>query len=441
MLSPALPEDFIHAIRNNSPFGDSLLSSLDTPSPTSVRLNPHKKIAINLQNLSPVSWCKEGFYLDKRPVFTLDPLYHAGVYYAQESASMVLTELISQLPLPQSAYVFDVCASPGGKTTAMLDALPANSAVLANEINRHRCNILVENLTKWGLDNVLVTQNNPSDFTKLEELFDLVLVDAPCSGEGMFRKDTNARLEWNIQAPLHCAQRQNEILESIMGTVRPGGFLIYSTCTFNSFENEDQVQFLLDSGQFSLHKWNAPKECLEGRMGLGHYFVPGRTKSEGLYLCVLHRKGESTLRKNAISPKSSLKLDFDVFLSETHYPLVEKEDIFVLNGEAMALFKSIHVPLRWLKKGVKIANLTPKGWIPSQELAMSVSISSNLPYLALNQREALQYLRGETFLIPEQPPGYYLVTHDKLGLGFIKNLGNRFNNLYPKEWRIRMQLK
>jgi 16S rRNA C967 or C1407 C5-methylase (RsmB/RsmF family)/NOL1/NOP2/fmu family ribosome biogenesis protein len=440
MLSTPLPEAFIDSIRLNSPFGDKLIDALDQPSPISIRVNPRKATAKDLSSLRPVSWCAMGYYLEERPSFTLDPSYHAGVYYAQEAASMVISELIKQLNLPEGARVLDLCAAPGGKTSAMLDALPLNSVVLANEINRHRSNILAENLGKWGVDNVLVSNDSPEAFSEVIDCFDVVLVDAPCSGEGMFRKDKNARTEWKPDSPVLCAARQTELLGHVIQSVKAGGYLVYSTCTFNQLENEDQITHLMADGSFELVSWNVPSACVPGRNKLGHYFLPGTTESEGLYVAVLRKKG--TVIRSLENESFPVWKDpiFGITLTDNQVLIEERTGLHLLSKETLSLLKSIDSPLRIIKKGVKIAEQSPKGWIPFHELALMNSIETTIKRIALTEREALQYLRGETFPVQTQDPGFYIVTYKEMGLGFIKHLGSRFNNLYPKEWRIRMQL-
>jgi NOL1/NOP2/fmu family ribosome biogenesis protein/precorrin-6B methylase 2 len=322
----------------------------------------------------------------------------------------------------------------------MLDALPLNSVVLANEINRHRSNILAENLGKWGVDNVLVSNDSPEAFTKVIDCFDVVLVDAPCSGEGMFRKDKNARSEWKPDAPVLCAARQTELLSHVVQSVKPGGYLVYSTCTFNQLENEDQITYLMADGSFELVSWNAPSACVPGRSMLGHYFLPGTAESEGLYVAVLRKKG-AVIRSLAQGTVANSKNPiFGIALSENQVLIEERTGLHLLSKETLALLKSIDSPLRIIKKGVKIAEDSPKGWIPFHELALMNSIETNIKRIELGEREALQYLRGETFPVEAQDPGFYIVTYKEMGIGIIKHLGNRFNNLYPKEWRIRMQL-
>lgn len=440
MLNVPLPEAFVDSILMNSPFGHKLIEALDQAAPISIRVNPRKVTAKDLSRLRPVPWCQMGYYLEERPSFTLDPSYHAGVYYAQEAASMVLFDLIKQLRLLEGSRVLDLCAAPGGKTSAMLDALPPNSVVLANEINRHRSNILAENLGKWGVDNVLVSNDSPEAFTNLVNYFDVVLVDAPCSGEGMFRKDYNARSEWKPDSPVLCAVRQTELLGHVIQSVKPGGYLVYSTCTFNKLENEDQITQLLADGSFELVSWKLPSACVQGRNKLGHYFLPGNTESEGLYIAVLRKKG--TLTRWLESDPIPVCKDpiFGLVLTENQVLTEDRTGMHLLNKEAFFLLKSIQSTLRIIKKGVKIAEHSPKGWIPYQELALMNSVETEIKQIALTKREALQYLRGETFPVEAQETGFYMVTYNQMGLGFVKHLGNRFNNLYPKEWRIRMHL-
>jgi 16S rRNA C967 or C1407 C5-methylase (RsmB/RsmF family)/NOL1/NOP2/fmu family ribosome biogenesis protein len=440
MLNTPLPEAFIDSIRKNSPFGEQLIHALDQPSPISIRINPRKASAKDTSAMRPVSWCTMGYYLEERPSFTLDPSYHAGVYYAQEAASMVLSDLIKHLDLPEGTRVLDLCAAPGGKTSAMLDALPSNSVVLANEINRHRSNILAENLGKWGVYNILVSNDSPEAFSDLIDCFDVVLVDAPCSGEGMFRKDKNARSEWKPDSPAFCAARQTEILSHVVQSLKPGGYLIYATCTFNQLENEDQITHLLADGSFELVSWDVPSACVAGRNNLGHYFLPGVTDSEGLYIAVLRKKGTLIPSEEYALGLVSKDAPFGIIHSENHVLIEERTGMHLLSKGAISLLKSIDSPLRIIKKGVKIAEQSPKGWIPYHELALIPSVSSNIKAIELTEREALQYLRGETFPVQAQESGFYMVTYNQMGIGFVKHLGNRFNNLYPKEWRIRMQL-
>lgn len=439
MVIPPLPNDFIQSILTNSPFGQTLLDALNGPSPTSVRINPRKKMAFDNSGLEPVPWCKEAYYLEQRPNFTLSPLFHSGTYYPQEAASMAIYDLVASLKLHEGCIVLDACAAPGGKTLAMMDALPDRCAAIANEIHPHRANILCETITKWGLDNVAVCNNDTSIFRDLNAFFDLVLIDAPCSGEGMFRKDPNARLEWSLESVHKCSERQSNVINNLISCIKPGGYLIYATCTFNQSENEARIQEILATGEFELQPWKAPSECTVGRDGLGHYFVPSRSRSEGLFIGVLKKCG--TLNSNPItfpftSNPNFTGLAFDVLANQE---LIRQNNRAHLRswvlGQALSKLK---IPLRFLKYGIAVAESTVKGWVPQHDLSM---YASPFPQIEITKHEALLYLRGETFTIPPSPPGYYLMCYQGTNLGFIKHLGNRFNNLYPKAWRIRMHLK
>lgn len=440
MLTPSLPDEFVKAILEDSPFGVSLLTSLDSPSPTSIRINPRKGTPIGLKVTKPVPWNEHGFYLADRPSFTLDPLYHAGVYYAQEAASMVVGALIKELPLGDQAIVLDACAAPGGKTLALADGLPANTVIVANEINRHRSNILAENLSKWGLDNVIVTQNSTDAFSTMEGLFDVLLVDAPCSGEGMFRKDVKARSEWTPKAPLDCSIRQRRILTDLTACLKAGGFLIYATCTFNRQENEEQIASLLESKIFDLYPWKVPSACILGRNGLGHYFIPGITESEGLYIALLRKRGTTVHRPPALSEATKSFNLFPVHLTQNQTLYEDFRGVHRVSKTLNTFLKGLKTPLMVKKTGVHVWDKNSNADVPHHDLSLVSEDSTEFPILALSKDEALWYLRGETFPIEKHPKGIYLVTYENRGLGYIKHLGNRFNNLYPKEWRIRMQL-
>lgn len=439
MLNIPLPEAFITAILKDSPFGQPLIDALDDTPSTSVRINLRKPRALEFESNEPVTWCPNAFYLKERPNFTLDPLFHAGVYYPQEAASMAVYDLVKSLNLPQGSVVLDACAAPGGKTLAMMDALPENCAGIANEIHPHRANILCENITKWGVDNVAVCNNDTSVFHDLDAFFDLVLIDAPCSGEGMFRKDPNARSEWNVESVQKCTERQGVIINNLINSIKPGGYLIYATCTFNESENEQQIQAMLAEGEFELYSWKAPNDSLPGRNGIGHYFVPGHSRSEGLFIAVLKKKGtlESHDEIFSSSSKDSFTgLDINVL---PHQEIVQQQKIAHLRSKILgSALSKLKIPLRFLKSGIAVGELTIKGWVPLHDLAMT---PCNLVGIECSKQEALMYLRGETFPIPPYPQGYYLIRYQGVNLGFIKHLGQRFNNLYPKTWRIRMHLK
>ena len=287
------------------------LESFEEPAPVSIRLNPKKMSEGRGQRLEvidgePVAWCREGYYLKQRPNFTMDPLFHAGCYYVQEAASMFLDEVLRQM---HNAYVnhqpsairplaaLDLCAAPGGKSTLLRSALPADCVLYSNEPIRNRASILLENVTKWGYENHLVTNCYPRDYRKAKMKFDLILCDVPCSGEGMFRKDESTIREWSPQQVEKCWQLQREIVSDAWACLNEGGFLIYSTCTFNTKENEENIRWILNEYDAEVLKveikpeWNVTGSLLEGFQEPVYRFIPGISRSEGLFVCVLRKRG------------------------------------------------------------------------------------------------------------------------------------------------------
>ena len=415
----SLPPDFCALMREQ--YGDSMAESLfqglsEEPC-VSVRLNPRKSPVTELSGGHPVPHCPGAFYLDERPPFTFDPLFHAGVYYVQEASSMYLARALEEhlgFPLasfegsssPLSAselgaapastprYALDLCAAPGGKSTLLRSLLPEEWWLVSNEPMPKRAQVLAENMVKWGHPQSLVAQNYPADFAFLSHQFDLIVADVPCSGEGMFRKDEVAIREWSLENVENCWRRQRSILSDVWPALKPGGLLIYSTCTFNHFEDEDNVAWA------SSH---LGADILEQR-----HFLPGRDKGEGFFLAVL--------RKHAASPDSCplpSPLSPDAFLSK------------------------LQRNLRLLLCGIPEPEKTPKGPVPSHVLAMSTTYRrGTYPEYELTYPEALAYLRREALRI-EAPKGIVLVTFRGIPLGFVKSIAGRANNLYPQDWRIR----
>jgi 16S rRNA C967 or C1407 C5-methylase (RsmB/RsmF family) len=334
---------------------------------------------------TPVPWCRNGYYLQKRPNFTMDPLLHAGCYYVQEAASMFLDEVLRQLCIMNYELCIDMCAAPGGKSTLLRSVLPEDCVLYSNEPIRNRANILLENVTKWGYKNHIVTNNYPKDYRKSKLRFDFILCDVPCSGEGMFRKDEATIREWSPQNVEKCWQLQREIVDDAWACLHPGGLLIYSTCTFNTKENEENIRYFLEQYDDMevvpidiKPEWNITGSLLEGFHEAVYRFIPGITRSEGLFMCVLKKKG--SLSPRPLQRERELKKVL--------------EPPFLLEGDGERL---------------------------------------NLPY-----QQAIAYLRGEALVLPEQTPrGMVEVSFMGHPLGQMKNIGTRANNLYPKEWRIR----
>lgn len=452
-----LPEEFLKDIQKVLPadeFEPFTKALSEDEQVTSIRINRKKvgeDIATFSQNfnttISTVGWCPEGLYLQERPQFTTDPLLHAGAYYVQEASSMFITHVLrSQIKDP--VCCLDLCAAPGGKSTAALSALPEGSQLVSNEIDRRRARILAENISKWGNPNVTVTSNAPADFRKLKHVFDVIITDVPCSGEGMFRKDEGAITDWSPSKVEGCAKLQHEILDSIWECLKPGGLLIYSTCTFNVHEDEEMVKYIceeLGAEAISIpteDSWNIHSPLIGERPC--YRFMPHFTKGEGLFMAAM-RKDDGICQparlKKPLKSKVKVAKDISNWVNEpsvltqnengiiSAIPLNHKEihDLLEVNG------------LYMLQSGIELGEVKGKDIIPSQNLALSTALSPE----AFSQYEvqyttALDYLRRQAFTLPsDAPTGYIILTYKGYRLGFVKNLGNRCNNLYPQEWRIR----
>ncbi len=410
-----LPQEFISY--TSALFGTDrwqrFLASFDEGPVVSVRFNPFKyQGETAFSGAVPVPWCKEGYWLSQRPNFTLDPLFHAGVYYVQEAGSLFLDHVLRTY-VTSPVLALDLCAAPGGKSTLMRAALPQGSVLVSNEPDRRRASILLENMLKQGHPDVLVTHNYAHDFAKTDWMFDVILTDVPCSGEGLFRRDEGAVNEWSLSNVQFCQRRQRQILQDIWPCLRPGGLLIYSTCTFNICENEENVRFIAEELGAEIlpvpinPTWQIAGSLLAGWNGPVYRFIPGTTKSEGLFMAILRKKGESSVR--ALLPSSARK-----------------------HAQAHAL---IHL----LSDGRPQPEQKGKDLIPSAAQALSINLSPDeYPRVELSLEQARRYLHRESFILPEKTPkGFVVVTYQNHPLGFMKNLGDRANNLYPKNWAIR----
>ncbi len=409
---------------------------------------------------STVKWCEWGRYLSERPKFTYDPMFHAGAYYVQEASSMFVWQALSQL-VEQDALVLDLCAAPGGKSTAIAQYLSENGFLVSNEYVPQRAHVLVENITKWGAQNCVVTNNAPRHFEKLKVKFDAILVDAPCSGEGMFRKDERAREEWSKANVEMCVERQREILESAWKVLKPGGVLIYSTCTFNSHENEEQVQWLIDEMEAEYLPLKIGEDWMITETERGYRFLPHKTRGEGLFMAAVRKLGvrsEELGMKNEKAGKnkkdkkikcSTLNSQLSILSPKAQRPLVlnfpdmfdviESENKFyAVQKGRMALVDECRKCLNVLSFGVQMYEQKGKDLIPQAALALSqVYKRGAYPEVELSYEEAIAFLRKEAIVLADAPRGFVLVTYKGLPLGWVKNIGNRCNNLYPEFWRIR----
>lgn len=397
--------------------------SLDQDSPTSIRLNTFKlkeNEGIS-ETLIPqqIPWCKEGYYLNERPNFTFDPLLHAGIYYVQEASSMFLSHVLRQL-IKHPVTMLDLCAAPGGKTTCARTAIPDGSLLFSNEPIGKRAQILAENIQKFGHPDIVVTNNYPRDYKKTKLVFDVIIADVPCSGEGMFRKDTQAIEEWSLQSVEKCCQLQRSIITDIWDNLRPGGILVYSTCTFNAHENEENVAWILNHYDAELieipveKEWNITSSLIgnplnDGRKFPVYRFIPGLTKGEGLFMAVLRKAG---VNENLNNPND---IRSDKIVAEAN--------------------KKLKVLVHGVKKNIEKG----KNIIPDHSLALSiVGNKGKFPAIEIDYSTSISYLRHEAIVLPpDSPKGIVTLQYRGVPIGFAKNLGSRANNLYPQEWRIK----
>ena len=409
-----------------------------------------------------VPWCRHGYYLQGRPHFTFDPLLHAGCYYVQEAASMFVDEVIRQ-HVHGPVVALDLCAAPGGKSTALLAALPTGSVLVSNEPMRQRAHILSENLQKWGHADVLVTNNLPSDIRQTGVIFDLILTDVPCSGEGMFRKDAEAIGEWSTQHVLACQRLQRDIVEEAWQCLRPGGLLIYSTCTFNLHEDEENILWAVETLgaevlPVATHEdWHVTPSLSDQMKDCVCRFIPGITRGEGLFMAVLQkpetvplppslqkpqRKKEKQLRQREKNQKNDKASASSIMTWLSHpelFTLRENgDDISAIPTRWMSLYEQMS-GLRILHAGVGMGSRRGKDLLPAQSLALSPHLNpAAFATCEIDHAQAMSYLRKEAVVLPHSiPRGFVLLTYRGVGLGFVKNIGSRANNLYPQEWKIR----
>jgi 16S rRNA C967 or C1407 C5-methylase (RsmB/RsmF family)/NOL1/NOP2/fmu family ribosome biogenesis protein len=422
-------------------------SALQHPPPVSIRLHPRKSTEIPGD---PVPWSPQGRYLNSRPVFTLDPAFHAGAYYVQEASSMIVDYVIKHLQLDRTPIrILDAAAAPGGKTTLLLSCLHPESLVVANEVIRHRRSLLEENVIKWGYPQVVVMSTDPTGFRALTGFFDAIVLDAPCSGEGLFRKDPDAVRHWSPQHVVHCARRQQRIIQDLWPSLKTGGYLIYSTCTYNRTENEDNLKWLMSHSSsepvfipvpsaWGICQVSSPLPALR--------FYPHRIRGEGFFIAVV-RKTQSTptLRIQGgekLHPPGEKEVgSIRAFLQYTDLIFFEHHNRIHTVPESLK-----HDVGFLLKKfpgavaGTAVAEIKNNRIIPQHSLALSVYLDkSAFPVIELNRDQALAYLRKESLPLQSADTGFHLVTCERLPLGWIHALPNRINNLYPIGWRIRMR--
>lgn len=431
---------------------DGLADALtQTEPPVSVRINTAKWP--EEASGRKVAWCDKGLYLDERPAFTFDPLLHQGAYYVQDASSMIMSHVARKLSerIGRPLAWLDACAAPGGKTTAALSELPKGSVVVANEYVAQRAAVLSENLAKWGYADAVVTVGDTSRFRKITEAFDVIAADVPCSGEGMMRKDAAAVEQWSPSLIRECVARQEEIIDNLVPALKPGGYLVYSTCTFNRQENEEMVDHIVSRyGLEPVDMHPAPEWGVTPGIDTQYpamRFIPGRTEGEGLFMAVLRKPGDlkppsepKKIRKGSGKPDPVMETvrswladpdRFEIFVDKT--------------GTVRAMPSSVLLPRKIAaecRPVLTIGVVKGRDVVPSQTLAVSLELCGDrFPQVDVEKPTALIYLRHEAISLPEGVrKGFVLLKYRGLPLGFVKNLGNRANNLYNPSWRILSQL-
>ena len=431
-------------------------SAFEQPASVAVRQNPFKKC--HPFEGEHVLWSKWGQILGERPMFTLDPHFHAGAYYVQDSSSMFVGEVfrkcLDNLTLPQgrSLRVLDLCAAPGGKTTDLAASLREKFGdkfvLVANEVMKQRAGVLASNVALWGDPNVVVTSDDPSAFASLDGFFDVIVADVPCSGEGMFRKDESAQEQWSENNVALCEGRQRRIIADMWPALAPGGVLVYSTCTFNRLENDGNVQWIAEELGADI----LCKEDVFNYEGIlktesGYSLVPGFVKGEGQYCSAVRKTGDFVAAKNIKPVRSKYK---SVPLPEKLKDNFTIEVILKQRGETIiAVPANIYEDIELLSahthvlaSGCAVGVLKGKDLVPDADMALSIALKEDAyPSVEVDKQTALAFLHRDAITLVDAPKGFVLIKYEGVPLGFVKNLGNRCNNLHPQGRRIRMDIK
>jgi 16S rRNA C967 or C1407 C5-methylase (RsmB/RsmF family)/NOL1/NOP2/fmu family ribosome biogenesis protein len=446
------PENFLASLSGEPGFEPENFANAHQhiPAPTSIRFNPFKKSVLKTDGQVP--WCIEGHYLDTRPSFTFDPLFHAGCYYVQEASSMFIDHIIKHIRQNKddTIKVLDLCAAPGGKSTLINSAIGSTDLLVSNEIIKTRVPVLCDNLSRWGTANNIVSNNDPRDFDRLPGFFDMILVDAPCSGSGMFRKDPQAMNEWSEANVNLCHQRQERILADVYPALKEDGYLIYSTCSYSHQENEDILDWLcqefdMESLRIPINKdWGIVETESAAQKAWGYRFYPGLVKGEGLFAACLKKRGQAD-QSPSFRTKGHQKLALQAIEqvktyvnnpAELYYSTVN-DDWLAINRVHKESLDTLQRHLYIKKSGVRIGKLAGKDLIPDHELALSLMVNKDaVLQTPLNYEQAIQFLRRDNVDLTSTDKGWSLMTYENHPLGWAKLLPNRINNYYPKELRI-----
>ncbi len=474
-------------------------SAFESPASTAVRRNPFK--GGNCPDGRQVEWCGHGRILQERPQFTLDPHFHAGSYYVQDSSSMFVGHVFRHLaggmkrPSGRPVRVLDLCAAPGGKTTdiaaSLREAFGDDFLLVSNEVMKARAGVLADNVALWGDMNVVVTSDDPRAFSSLPGFFDVIVADVPCSGEGMFRKDEEAQRQWSEDNVSLCEARQRRIVADVWPALASNGIFIYSTCTFNRYENDGNVRWIAD-------ELGAETLFAEDALGVGenvikteygYSLVPGHVEGEGQYCAALRKTSEVPSANEGYfadgsRKKSGTYAKEGVFANRTAKKSVSyakegvfaygnrkktgqyaTEGVFANGGEVSGLFTvevsikrkgetviavpkalaqdiaGLEASLHVIAAGCAVGIFKGTTLVPDADLALSTAFNRGaFPEVEVDRKTALAFLHRDAISLPDAPMGYVTIIYDGLPLGFVKNLGSRCNNLHPQSRRIRMNI-
>jgi 16S rRNA C967 or C1407 C5-methylase (RsmB/RsmF family)/NOL1/NOP2/fmu family ribosome biogenesis protein len=439
-----IPESFWQLQKTTSGWNQEAFEKiLSQKSPVSIRVNP-RKMEFPLPSFDRVPWSQEGCFLKERPLFAADPYWHGGAYYVQEANSMFTGWLVSQLDLGDSPVVLDLCAAPGGKSTHLAALIPENGLLVSNEVIQARVSVLNENFSKWGYPGI-ITNSDPSHFAKLTGVFDLIVVDAPCSGEGLFRRDPESINEWSTDNVKLCCERQQRILAQIWPALKEGGILIYSTCTYNTKEDEENLEWLKANCQAEVIDIKIPASWGIHSPSPGAYkFFPWNTQGEGFFAAIVRKTSEESEYKTRTKgfPKQKGKHPMADWL-QGNYSLVDhKERVIAMPENHLTTLEYLQQQVKIVKSGLEVGTVKGKDLIPSHELALSVHFNkSQFESCSLNYLDTVAYLKKELNDLPDTSNGWKIIEFENLPLGFAKKIGNRINNYFPQEWRLRMQVE
>ena len=442
---PNLPQQLLNSLSQLEHFNEKAFVEAHSEENkiTSIRFNPFKKTELDFTLNNKVPWSENGFYINDRPSFTLDPLFHAGCYYVQEPGSMFIEFALKQtVDFNNPLKILDACAAPGGKSTLINSLINDDSLLVSNEFIKSRAGILAENLSKWGTNNTLITNNDTQKFSELNSFFDALIIDAPCSGSGLFRKQPDAIEHWSEDNVNACSVRQKKILGDLIPTLKENGVLVYSTCSYSFEENEEIVEWM--QKEFALEYVALPikKEWGIVETTGGYRFYPHLTKSEGFFCAVLRKTGEeqdASKLKRRINPEISAieSSILEPFIDKSNKIIIKKNNLFhLLNQETLNFLLSFEKQFYFKKAGVVMGEIKGKDMVPNHELALSNALSKDITKLDLSLEQAIKYLRKENFIPESSLTGLVLVTYKNKGLGWAKILPNRINNYFPNELRI-----